>query len=151
MSERTYVRQPNDWTLDDGRVLRLITPTEFSEMAGGTELVSIQGESVVKGRDVIDDDERFGYLAYGPVVHRVKSRPKRQYGDIWFCKIGDTANVPKGGDLPMRQAVQRAFREITGHDAEFCFSGWGASLTTGEEEVVERSATPAGRREPSDG
>jgi hypothetical protein len=37
----------------------------------------------------------------------------------------------------MRQAVERAFRDITGEDAEFTFSGWSAELTEGELAVVE--------------
>lgn len=64
---------------------------------------------------------------------------------IWSCKIGETcpANVPHGGDLPMRQAVEDAYRALTGDLPDFCFSGWGAELTESERAVVEK-------REPSD-
>jgi hypothetical protein len=34
-------------------------------------------------------------------------------------------------------AVERAYREITGFEPEFLFSGWGGSLTKGERKVVE--------------
>lgn len=37
----------------------------------------------------------------------------------------------------MREAVARAYREITGRDPDFIFSGWGAELTEGECAVVE--------------
>ena len=53
---------------------------------------------------------------------------------VWFCKIGSLENLamPNGADLPMRQAIQKAFEEITGVNAEFCFSGWGGELTESE-------------------
>lgn len=56
---------------------------------------------------------------------------------VWDCKIGgEVDDLPAGSDLPMREAVQRAFRELTGVDARFTFSGWGGSLTTTERAVV---------------
>lgn len=63
---------------------------------------------------------------------------------IWFCKIGevDAAKIPEGGDLPMRQAVEEAYFDLTGETAKFNFSGWGATLDEGERAVVEN-------REPS--
>lgn len=64
---------------------------------------------------------------------------------IWSCKIGevDAAKLPAGSDLPMRRAVAQAYREITGEDPTFIFSGWGAELTEPERAVAED-------REPSD-
>jgi hypothetical protein len=57
---------------------------------------------------------------------------------IWACKIGGLAShLPHGADAPMRQAVQDAFAQLTGQDAEFCFSGWGGELTEPERAVVE--------------
>lgn len=58
----------------------------------------------------------------------------------WYCKIGETdpANVPQGGDFPMRRAIEKAYHEITGEWPDFIFSGWGAQLTEGERAVVER-------------
>lgn len=60
-------------------------------------------------------------------------------GGIWQCKVGEAsaASIPQGADAPMRDAVQRAFRRVTGEDAEFVFSGWSAELTEGERAVVE--------------
>ena len=57
---------------------------------------------------------------------------------VWECKIGITNHVvlPNGADWPMREAVIRAFREIAGIEAEFCFSGWGGSLTDSEAGIV---------------
>jgi len=60
---------------------------------------------------------------------------------IWFCKIGvaDDAEVPRGGDLPMRFAVEAAFRRVTGRKAKFTFSGWGSmqeELTPNEKEII---------------
>jgi hypothetical protein len=62
---------------------------------------------------------------------------------IWDCKIGvrGSLNLPNGCDLPMRKAVEKAFREITGQDAEFIFSGWDGKLTDSELKVVEEEGT----------
>jgi len=56
---------------------------------------------------------------------------------IWTCKIGETGRVPDGSDFPMREAVARAYREITGKDPDFIFSGWSAELTETERQVLE--------------
>ena len=37
----------------------------------------------------------------------------------------------------MRQAVEEAFKQLTGDWPEFIFSGWGAELTEAELAVVE--------------
>lgn len=61
------------------------------------------------------------------------------YGfQVWSCKIGIVGDVvlPGGADFPMRIAIQKAFREVTGVDAEFTFSGWNAQLTEAEKNVV---------------
>jgi len=51
---------------------------------------------------------------------------------FWVCIIGDTEwnKLPPGADLPMRQAVEKAFRDITGHYAENNWSGWSADKKT---------------------
>lgn len=56
---------------------------------------------------------------------------------IWTCKIGEVGNIPDGADLPMRIAVAKAYREITGQDPRFLFSGWGGELSKAERDVVE--------------
>lgn len=57
---------------------------------------------------------------------------------IWTCKIGGPGVLLGGGnDLPMRQAIIAAYREVTGREPEFIFSGWGATLTEPERAVVE--------------
>lgn len=63
---------------------------------------------------------------------------------IWECKIGEVDSVAGGADYPMRQAVAAAYREITGAEPVFIFSGWGALLTEAERAVVEnRLPVPA--------
>lgn len=37
----------------------------------------------------------------------------------------------------MREAVARAYREVTGQEPRFIFSGWGAILADSERAVVE--------------
>lgn len=58
---------------------------------------------------------------------------------IWYCKIGEVDALPEvgGADLPMRFAVEKAYKELTGERARFLFSGWGATLTESERAVVE--------------
>jgi hypothetical protein len=53
------------WRLPNGEEFDLLTPEEFRDLPDGIELLSIFGERVVKGRDDIDDDTRYGYVAYG--------------------------------------------------------------------------------------
>lgn len=57
---------------------------------------------------------------------------------IWTCKIGEVneEDVPDGGDLPMRQAIRKAYQELTGRDDVFLFSGWGGELTDIERAVA---------------
>ncbi len=55
----------NRWKLDDGRTIYLLTPERFAALADGTAVVCIDGETRIKGTDPIDDDTRFGHLAYG--------------------------------------------------------------------------------------
>ena len=58
---------------------------------------------------------------------------------VWQCKVGciGPLEVPQGGDMPMRDAIGRAFWRTVGVEAEFTFSGWGSDLTEGELAVVE--------------
>ena len=58
---------------------------------------------------------------------------------IWTCKIGEVTNMPAGGDAPLRNAVAKAYRELTGQDDDFIFSGWGGELTEGERALVEET------------
>lgn len=45
--------------------LMLFTPEEFAKLPNGTKLEAIDGEIVTKGIDRIDNDTRFGCMAYG--------------------------------------------------------------------------------------
>lgn len=57
---------------------------------------------------------------------------------IWTCKIGGTiGQLPPGADLPLRHAVEEAFKKLTGTDNEFCFSGWDGELDEMERLVAE--------------
>lgn len=55
----------NEWALKDGRVIELLTPEQLKELPNGVELIDIFGGKFIKGKDEIDGDTRFGYLAYG--------------------------------------------------------------------------------------
>jgi hypothetical protein len=58
----------------------------------------------------------------------------------WECKIGwaDGSTLPEGADLPMRTAVATAYRQLTGTEPGFIFSGWGAVLTDLEREEIAK-------------
>lgn len=58
---------------------------------------------------------------------------------VWECSIGGPIphGLPSGADLPMRIAIGRAFKAITGVEAQFTFSGWGGTLTEWQRAVVE--------------
>lgn len=57
---------------------------------------------------------------------------------IWFCKIGgEVGDLPSSADGPMREAITRAYRKITGSEPGFLFSGWGGTLTEPQRAVVE--------------
>lgn len=55
----------------------------------------------------------------------------------WYCKIGEAVPLVNAADSPMRDAIARAYEEITGVKPDFIFSGWGAELTEPERAVVE--------------
>ena len=48
----------------DGELF-LFTPEEYEQLPDGIELTCIDGDTVVKGKDYIDMDIRFGNIAYG--------------------------------------------------------------------------------------
>lgn len=54
----------NPWSRTDDP-LWLLTPAELKLIPKGTTLYCINSETVVVGTDRIDDDTRFGLLAYG--------------------------------------------------------------------------------------
>lgn len=60
---------------------------------------------------------------------------------IWSCKIGevDETALPRGSDKPMRIAIAKAYKEVTGKDCNFIFSGWTAELTEGEKNTLQQS------------
>lgn len=50
---------------DYEKTLWLVTPKEFEMLPHGFCLTCIDGEKVKKGIDDIDNDTRFGHMAYG--------------------------------------------------------------------------------------
>lgn len=47
---------------------------------------------------------------------------------VWTCSVSGPvthADIPPGGDLPMRQAVRAAYRAVTGQEETRLSSGWG--------------------------
>jgi len=62
---------------------------------------------------------------------------------IWNCKIGeiDSRYLKDGADLPMREAVRKAYTQVTGQEPLFIFSGWAGQLTEAEREAYEPYTT----------
>lgn len=83
---------------------------------------------------VLDNDRELNVIEAALIRADVAPRTK-----IWSCKVGEVpdGSLPPGSDLPMRRAVNAAFREVTGKEADFLFSGWCGELTEGERAVVE--------------
>lgn len=57
--------------------LYLFTPEEYDQLPDGIELSCIDDTTSIKGKDVIDQDTRFGYLAFGvkdPWNHPLKDK-----------------------------------------------------------------------------
>lgn len=52
---------------DETKTLWLLTTDEFAALPDGTVLTCIDGETAIKGKDFIDNDTRFGHMAYGLV------------------------------------------------------------------------------------
>ena len=55
----------NQWTLNDGSKIYLVTLEEYNNLPNGTKLICIDGKKVTKGKNFIDNDTRFGFIAYG--------------------------------------------------------------------------------------
>lgn len=66
--------------------LWLLTPEEFLEVPDGTVLLSISDDTVVKGKDYIDDDIRFGVIAYGLTPTMAESQGLMDKFIIWKLK-----------------------------------------------------------------
>jgi hypothetical protein len=65
------------WTLNDGTKILLLTPEAFGLLEDGTEVISIHGQRALKGVHQIDEDTRYGYMAWGlepPPVHEWMKR-----------------------------------------------------------------------------
>lgn len=57
----------------------------------------------------------------------------------WTCQIGEIERdgLPEGSDNAMRDAAARAYRELTGRQPDYIFSGWGNPLPERYRAVVE--------------
>ena len=60
----------------DGSGLWLLTESELEVTPKGTVLTSINGTQKTVGKDAIDTDSRFGYLAYGLYAEQFRIEKK---------------------------------------------------------------------------
>ncbi len=58
---------------------------------------------------------------------------------IWQCKIGEIelSKIPEIRNSPMRQAVDRAYQQLTGESPKFLFSDWKGQLSANQWQIVE--------------
>lgn len=54
--------------------LWLLTKEEFTELSDGVKLKCIKGTFAIKGKDYIDEDTRFGCIAYGLTKELVETQ-----------------------------------------------------------------------------
>lgn len=66
--------------------LWLLTLEEFLEVPDGTVLLSISDDTAVKGKDYIDDDTRFGCIAYGLTPTMAESQGLMDKFIVWKLK-----------------------------------------------------------------
>lgn len=59
----TYPRVP--WRSPNGKTINLITPAELNSLPDEIMLHAIDGTTVTKGKDPIDEDPRIQFVAYG--------------------------------------------------------------------------------------
>lgn len=93
-------------------------------------------------RQITDDMLRAAILRLAPgLIEMVEHDPQR---DVWECRVGqiDRSKLPKGADLPMRDAVAEAYHKLTGEYPPHIFSGWGARFTEGEQAIADNRALP---------
>lgn len=86
MARRLGPSQPNDWDLGGGRFVRLLTPAELPRVPDGTVLHTINDRVITKGKDKIDGDQRFGYLACG-FLH--DGNPPVLADSPWIADVAD--------------------------------------------------------------
>ena len=56
---------------------------------------------------------------------------------VWECKIViEAEDLPMGFDYPPRRAAMQAIADA-GFEIKECFSGWGGSLSEGEQALVD--------------
>lgn len=61
----------------------------------------------------------------------------RRQPSVWHCRIGPGAPRADGADLPMRNAVRRAFIDVVGEEPAAIFSGWGEHFCESEVAAIE--------------
>ena len=56
---------------------------------------------------------------------------------LWSCRIGAASSIPPYADQPMRDAIRKAYTELTGEEPDFIYSGWGEPLTEEEKTKIK--------------
>lgn len=74
--------------------LWVITPEELEQLPDGIELECIDGTKVIKGKDRIDDDTRWGYLAYG--IRHPEKHPLAEQFTWMIVKTGEITEPYNG-------------------------------------------------------
>lgn len=94
-----------------------ITPEQFEDLPEGTELTSISGDKVIKGKDYIDQDTRGGYLAFGFLESNKPDNIKfegKAFIDKEFIREGREA---KEFIEKMKKIIEKDLEKMTAHIA----------------------------------
>ena len=73
------------WSKEENPVLWLLTPEEFSQIPNETVMDCIDGTTVIKGKDYIDNDTRGGHLAFG--IRGIENHPLRNLLQTFLLKL----------------------------------------------------------------
>lgn len=112
---------------------------DFEKLRVGDIVLGTSGTSYV----IVNDSPLVGVRSIqitNPLEWKLFNPPPKKK-KIWSCKIGECeeGDLPFGSDGPMREAVEEAYKKITGKEPDFLFSGWGGKLDEYERMVVDET------------
>jgi hypothetical protein len=95
--------------LDDGRLLKLLTLKQLSELPVGTPLVDVNGDPYTAGPE-LDDDTRGGFSGYGLLVPTVdEAKSLGAWGDE-IAEIAETVERPGKAFVEFVESIVKEIR-----------------------------------------
>jgi hypothetical protein len=110
-----------------GRIINLLTPDELGLLPEGTVLGCINGKTVVKGKDEIDMDTRYGRLAYGTFtdLKDIMANMKPIMIECRLCKVPKkvSCTLEQYGAWRNGALIQDAMPNVPKDERELLISG----------------------------